>query len=307
MHLERLGRASQTFIKSSLFSPTVILNYHRIQEPLSKSDVLSVTPDHFRQQMQILKRSFDIVSHDTLFVPSSKLRVAITVDDGYADFYYNALPVVEELGIPISLFITTGFIGSYDLFWWDELEHTKNAKQVSPKMETDVAKQLKDWSVKLQHALPEFRPKLISEMKKEMPNCPMDADRLLHLVHLDEAQIRVIAKSKWVTIGSHTRNHLSLEHMSDDLVRSEMSLSKRDLESLLGTTVQSIAYPYGSSTDISPRISQIAKECGYSIGFTTVPGVSYKHSEPMLLPRMFVQNWDAESFKSRVKRFVWIS
>ncbi len=38
--------------------------------------------------------------------------VIITVDDGFADFGANALPALEKRGFPVTLYITTGYLGS---------------------------------------------------------------------------------------------------------------------------------------------------------------------------------------------------
>jgi peptidoglycan/xylan/chitin deacetylase (PgdA/CDA1 family) len=37
--------------------------------------------------------------------------VAVTFDDGFADFATNAFPILSRLGIPTTLYITTGYVG----------------------------------------------------------------------------------------------------------------------------------------------------------------------------------------------------
>ncbi len=93
-----------------------VLYYHRIDEELHRS---CVTPRAFREQMQFLRNSsYRIVPLGTLlrafeageeFAPRT---VAVTFDDGFADNYENAFPVLAELGIPATIFVTTAALGS---------------------------------------------------------------------------------------------------------------------------------------------------------------------------------------------------
>src|SRR5579863_2353593 len=38
--------------------------------------------------------------------------VVITFDDGFADFYTNALPILSRYKFPATLYVTSGFMGS---------------------------------------------------------------------------------------------------------------------------------------------------------------------------------------------------
>ena len=93
-----------------------VLYYHRIDDELHRS---CVTRRAFREQMQYLRNSsYRIVPLGTLmrafeageeFAPRT---VAVTFDDGFADNYENAFPVLAELGIPATIFVTTAALGS---------------------------------------------------------------------------------------------------------------------------------------------------------------------------------------------------
>ncbi len=49
--------------------------------------------------------------------------VAVTVDDGYEDFYHYALPVLRKYEIPATLYATTGFIDRRLWLWPDFLRY----------------------------------------------------------------------------------------------------------------------------------------------------------------------------------------
>jgi hypothetical protein len=47
--------------------------------------------------------------------------IAITVDDGYRDNLTHAAPILAHYGLPATIFLTIGFIGTSELPWFDRL------------------------------------------------------------------------------------------------------------------------------------------------------------------------------------------
>lgn len=47
--------------------------------------------------------------------------MAVTFDDGYRDVYTNAFPLLQEFGIPATVFLTIQFLDDPQLPWWDRL------------------------------------------------------------------------------------------------------------------------------------------------------------------------------------------
>ena len=75
--------------------------------------------------------SLDDLVADLAGRPSGR-RVAVTFDDGYADFASVALPALRARAIPATLFVTTGALGADGEFWWDELERIVLAAPALP-------------------------------------------------------------------------------------------------------------------------------------------------------------------------------
>ena len=68
-----------------------------------------------------------------------------------------------------------------------------------------------------------------------------------------------------ITMQSHTLNHIALEELPDDGLRTELLNSKLILEEKLGHPVDFVAYPTGT---YNLHIAAIAQEVGYKGAFT---------------------------------------
>jgi peptidoglycan/xylan/chitin deacetylase (PgdA/CDA1 family) len=95
----------------------VILTYHSVSEGDSP---LKISPTLFAQQMEWLTASENVINVTTLsdladqwghldrLAPRS---VILTFDDGYADFYTHAAPVLQKHKLPAIVFLPTAFVG----------------------------------------------------------------------------------------------------------------------------------------------------------------------------------------------------
>jgi peptidoglycan/xylan/chitin deacetylase (PgdA/CDA1 family) len=82
------------------------------------------------------------------------------------------------------------------------------------------------------------------------------------LTSMNWSDLRALSDQGW-EIGSHTRTHPHLPALADDALAQELSSSRADCERELGTTCQSIAYPYG---DVDQRVATAAGTAGYLTG-----------------------------------------
>ncbi len=110
-----------------------------------------------------------------------------------------------------------------------------------------------------------------------------EADR--YPFYMTDDMIKEIDKSGLVTIASHTKHHVFLARYRADVRKEELEGSKRELEQLVGHSVATFAYPYGSW---SPGIEQEVKNAGYHLGFWVVAGSLHTDSSRYLLRRITV-------------------
>ena len=79
-----------------------ILMYHRVHEATSDPWGLCVSPRHFNEQMEYLRRNFTLLNLGDLsaLLAAGRLperAVAVTFDDGYADNLWNAKPILARI------------------------------------------------------------------------------------------------------------------------------------------------------------------------------------------------------------------
>jgi peptidoglycan/xylan/chitin deacetylase (PgdA/CDA1 family) len=115
-----LGRAIQ-------WSGVLVLNYHRVGSPDESpfdQGLWSADAEAFTDQIRFCKSQLELITPDDISrvaANGSGRYALITFDDGYRNNYEIAFPILKSEGVPATFFITTGFVDSPRLPWWDEI------------------------------------------------------------------------------------------------------------------------------------------------------------------------------------------
>jgi peptidoglycan/xylan/chitin deacetylase (PgdA/CDA1 family) len=90
-----------------------ILVYHTISTPAEPlPGDIDISPERFERQLRWLDNWKRVARlSETLTAPESDRLTAITFDDGFRDNLTVALPLLEKYQLPITLFVTAGFVG----------------------------------------------------------------------------------------------------------------------------------------------------------------------------------------------------
>jgi peptidoglycan/xylan/chitin deacetylase (PgdA/CDA1 family) len=177
----------------------------------------------------------------------------LTVDDGYAD-NLRMLDVLERHRAKAVLFVSAKHVQKNVRFWPDALwigAHTsgrprmqlaKATRQLITLPPDEVGQSLRDW----------FGKDILKP--REFIDRPLSPDEL-----------RKLARSPLIEIGSHAYDHTTLSPRPADFVRDQLRRSSDYLEELTGYRPVSLAYPNGA---YSEGLIQLARECGFTTGFT---------------------------------------
>ncbi|MBI4153491.1 polysaccharide deacetylase family protein [Candidatus Woesebacteria bacterium] len=120
---------------NELYGPCVALPtlmYHHIQDKAQAEEknqlALTVETETFKNQMEYLKaRGYGTLGMDELIAffdqeaPIPKGSVLLTFDDGYDDFYKNALPILEGLGLKATIFVSSGLMDNRGYLTWTNI------------------------------------------------------------------------------------------------------------------------------------------------------------------------------------------
>lgn len=110
-----------------------ILMYHHIDNN-GKSSALSVSPENFRRQMEFLScRKYNVISlADFVRAVSNEEKlprnsVVLTFDDGYADNFTWAYPVLKAYHLPATIFVIVDGIGKEGYLSYTQMEEMLSA------------------------------------------------------------------------------------------------------------------------------------------------------------------------------------
>ena len=278
-----------------LRSRAIILMYHRIASIEHDPWSLCVSAQHFAEHLDVL-RKYRTARLDQLqtgrWAMGRGLSIAITFDDGYADNFYTALPLLKRYGTPATFFIATGYIDSPEEFWWDELERIVYAQSVPADGSRDEL-HLSLYRT-LQPLSHEARQDRLKQMRREASQASVA--RPSHRI-LTSGELAALAAQELVEIGSHTVTHPLLSALPPKEQLAELALSKQHLEAVLGREISSVSYPYGGTGHYSPSTVRAASQCGFKRACTTNPRCVRASDSPLEWGRIQVPSVNGERFE----------
>jgi peptidoglycan/xylan/chitin deacetylase (PgdA/CDA1 family) len=291
-------------IRSIFQSGCAILLYHRVVTLDRDPQLLAVRPEHFNEHLDILRRKANVVSLKQLVrTLDSGLRprsVAITFDDGYADNFLHAKPLLKQYEMPATVFVASGFVDSDQEFWWDELDRLLLQSEDSQwNVEARQDSEPRHSAYRAMHktlrgSLSEDRLRTLRELQSRS-NCGTTG-RPTHRA-LTSDQLRQLAEKGLIEIGAHTVTHPVLSMLALREQRNEIETGKMQLEEMLGEPIHSFAYPFGGKKDYNPETVGIVRRAGFSTACSNFPGMVWENTNRFELPRMLVRDWNGEKFE----------
>jgi len=107
---------------------------------------------------------------------------------------------------------------------------------------------------------------------------------------LSAEDILLIEQGGLVEVGSHTMTHPVLASLPPEKQLDELRASKRVLEDILGHSVGSFAYPFGSKSDYTKETVSIVRNCGFACACSNYRDLVWRYSNLFELPRFIVES-----------------
>lgn len=321
----------------------IVLLYHRIADEPLDPQRLCVSPRHFAEHLAVLKEAFDLVhveemaeriKHDKTL----ERTAAVTFDDGYVDNLDVAKPLLAAQGIPATVFVSSGFVGTERKFYWDELAWLLLPSLVLPRSirftingrtetwslgddaESDAerVRESLSWHVQAKGA-PTRRQRFYQMLCRQMKGMGgTDREKLLAELRtqvgpgstgyecpgvMSAENLRTLVKGGCVRVGAHTVNHVTLSASECAEQEDEIGGSQSQLEEIINTPVTSLSYPYGGPCDYDVHSVRLAKESGFRCACSNFEGVVWRGADSYQMPRFVVRNWPADKFQDFLRRW----
>ena len=101
-----------------------------------------------------------------------------------------------------------------------------------------------------------------------------------------------------ITISSHTHKHRILNKISEVEIEIELETSKKLLESLINTQINSLCFPEGK---FNKKAIDIARKIGYQDLYISIPGFYFDQFSIGVIKRSLVQFASKREFKAILK------
>jgi peptidoglycan/xylan/chitin deacetylase (PgdA/CDA1 family) len=290
---------------------TPVLTYHGVMPgDDDRYDFLLdnfVSAAAFERQMRWLTSRYHPVSLRQIVdaldggAPLPRGAATVTFDDGFANNFRVAFPILQRLGVPATIFLTTEKIGVAGAQLWTE--QVKRAIYLTPRTELTLG--APDRSHYLLDA-PGNRERAARAVLGQMKKLPV-ADRNRRVAEIEQLcgrpamaptdgtrydfltwdDVRVMAHAG-VEFGSHTVSHPVLSTLSDAELETELRDSKARIEAELGRECYAFAYPNGKATDFGEREKKALGAAGYRCGLALQGQLNRQVSDRFALDRVNV-------------------
>lgn len=287
----------------------IVLRYHCVVAPGEDAERyaapdICVPAPAFALEMAFVARAYRVVPLGELADalvgggPLPPRALAITFDDGYADNYRHAFPILGRLGLPATIFLTTGCLaGVGGLLWMAAvraLVHCAEDKTLAvpglgeldigtPPARRDAARRL------TRHLVPLDPGARTAKLHTLANAAGVDLGEALAGTMLSWSEVREMAAAG-ISFGAHTVTHANVALVSMEDAAAEIEGSRQAIEAVTGKRVVDFAYPNagGAHRYCGPEVARLLRELGFRSAVTSWPGSVTPGSDPLLLPRLGV-------------------
>jgi peptidoglycan/xylan/chitin deacetylase (PgdA/CDA1 family) len=280
---------------------TILLYHAVISSPLAVPDWCFLDERLFRQQLEYLARHFDVVSlHDAVRLLRHRRverpTAAITFDDGFQSVHDVALPVLKRMGLPASVFVVSGLVGTDDTPWYCRLNRAlgvatrRSLEWREESFPLDSAPLRGRAGAILQERLKELpHPRLMHELSAVVGALGDDAERPIPPASsyrmMGARELQALTAGGLFEVGAHGVSHAILSLLPPEDREREIAESVAAVKRLTGQACRYFSYPNGLAADYDRDTRRLLKELGVEAALTAVAGANVPTTSPMELRR----------------------
>jgi peptidoglycan/xylan/chitin deacetylase (PgdA/CDA1 family) len=275
---------------------TVVI-FHRVLA--RRDDVFpeEMYSESFEQRIRWLKRWFNVLPmsqaiHALREGNLPERAALVTFDDGYADNYEIATPILQRNDCPATVFVAAGFLDGGRM-WNDTVIEALRRSPLQRIDLRDIGLDVYPLSTPLQRSVAiaavlnglkyllsaermSAAQKLAETSKASLPNDLM----------LTSEQLKRMARAG-ITIGAHTMTHPILTRLDVREARQEIASGREVLRNLTQQPVEFFAYPNGRpGQDYSTQHVQLVRDLGFEAAFSTAWGSAASEQDLFQIPRL---------------------
>lgn len=278
-----------------------VLLYHRVlamPDPLRPDDP---TETQFDSQMASVAAVFNVLPLGDAVerlgnggLPPRAL--SITFDDGYADNFTLALPILQRHGLVATFFVAAGYLDGGRMWNDSVIESVRQASGneldlrpagLSAYAVTGMAAR-RAAMTEIIRALKYLPPREREARAKEIADIAgavLPGDLMM-----TRAQLSAL-HAAGMEIGGHTVWHPILSKVNDDVARTEIADGREMLSKIVRAPVRLFAYPNGRpGMDYDGRHARIVRDLGFAAAVSTATGSADRFADRHQLPRF--SPWD---------------
>ncbi len=264
-----------------------VVTYHGVDEqdhPVVNFDRLQIQPALFKRQLAALVRTYRIVPlrealQDFLAGRGWPRRgLSITFDDGYRNNLEVAAPILQQMGLPATVFVTSGFLeGRVRPWWYDVREVVAETRATELLLPGEPPRDLRTVAARQQccSALEWAWAGMTEQERAQRLKALCEAAQTtwpgLRYPFMTRDEVIRLSRMGF-DVEAHGSTHASLRAESDDRVRREVQESVAFVQSLDGRRPCCLAWPYGHKPVSRTLAECVLAEAGLLAAVSVIPG-----------------------------------
>lgn len=304
---EYISRLSEKSLCIFLFHGVV----ESFKNPVRNYTRKHISKDYFARLMKELKNSGTPLSMDDVIEIHKSgedypdRAFAVTFDDGFENNYSVAAPVLKDMMVPATVYVTSGFVENNAMSWIDKIEYciekTRFDSLILPWKKEAVT--LEDDKTKIavlqdirgnikknpEIDVDEFVENIFKQAGMDIvdsTNDPLD-------LKMNWKQVSQMAADDNFLIGGHTHTHAILSYLDDEKLKEEIDLSFKFIyENTVIKKLRHYSYPEGLDFCYNSHVAQLFMERGIECCPSAVDGVNDKSVDLFDLLRIEVKQAD---------------